>query len=241
MQEVLDNFVSNALKYTMKGNVEISWEEITDSKGLPQIKVNVKDSGIGIPEEDIAKLGRKFFRARQYISENQGDVDIKVSGTGLGLYVSFELVKIMGGEIKVTSKLGEGSTFSFTLPKYTGQEVKNIDQTFNNDEDLEQKLRAQLFNEGDNSTNKLAQDDESEESRNKFSTENEVQLKNNSTPMSYLPQTVNNDQKPSESATQKAGLRKLVSANDIMQKINEGRKYLEGDNHPSESDLSEAK
>lgn len=218
-QEVLDNFVSNALKYTMKGQVSISFSETKlPNTNEAAIKVSVHDTGIGIPEEDVAKLGRKFFRARQYISETDGGIDIKVSGTGLGLYVSFELIKIMGGDVKVESKLGEGSTFSFILPKYTGQPVKNIDQTFSGGDEIEERLRETISQKSPEKTLeaavKASEGIEDEPLRSKFTTDTpgvtpiETELSANQ----YKP-----------------GMRKLTSANDIMKKINEGRKFLEDD------------
>jgi signal transduction histidine kinase len=77
-------------------------------------------------QEDVSKLGQKFFRTGNYIQSKESDeFDIvRPGGTGLGLYVTFSLIKKMGGEIQVDSKLGEGSTFTFTLPKYRGQQVE---------------------------------------------------------------------------------------------------------------------
>jgi signal transduction histidine kinase len=144
IQEIQDNFLNNAVKYTMTGGITISTEVITNDKGGKFVKVSIKDTGIGITQEDIQKLGRKFFRARQYIKEveKQGSV-VRPGGTGLGLYVSFELIRIMGGEVKVESKVGEGSTFSYTVPLFNNQEAKHIDQTFSEEEEeLELKRSA---------------------------------------------------------------------------------------------------
>src|SRR6185369_11816717 len=89
----------------------------------------VTDTGEGIPEADIPKLGTKFFRANMYLKSDGKIGDRKIvrpGGTGIGLYVVFQIVKFMYGEVKVTSKVGEGSTFSFTVLKYTPElENKN--------------------------------------------------------------------------------------------------------------------
>lgn len=122
-QEIMDNFFSNALKYTGSGEIVI-----TLSKQGDQGRIDIKDSGIGISESDLEKLGRKFFRAHGLYSSNFKGV--KPSGTGLGLYVTFELAKAMSGKHEITSIVGEGSTFSFLLPLYNGEPDKHTDQTF---------------------------------------------------------------------------------------------------------------
>lgn len=124
IQEVADNFIGNAIKYTPKGFVEIS-VEVKDSFGW----VHVKDSGVGIDEQDLKKLGRKFFRAKQYIG-GPGDPAsiVRPGGTGLGLYVSFNLVRIMEGILDVQSKVGEGSVFSFAMPLFTDQKTTQVER-----------------------------------------------------------------------------------------------------------------
>lgn len=119
--EILNNLISNAVKYTENGSVSVSTEDLGDF-----IRISVVDTGRGISQEDIQKLGTKFFRTKTYIqSELSDDVDIvRPGGTGLGLYVTFNLVRKMGGDISVQSELGKGSIFSFTLPKYTNQDSK---------------------------------------------------------------------------------------------------------------------
>jgi signal transduction histidine kinase len=79
-------------------------------------------------KEDINNLGKKFYRTSNYTqSEYSDDIDIvRPGGTGLGLYVTFSLVERMGGEIHVESKIGEGSMFTFTLPKYRGQKGRPV-------------------------------------------------------------------------------------------------------------------
>lgn len=121
-QEIMDNLLSNAIKYTAKGNVTISLREEGN-----MWRVDVKDTGVGISEDDLKKLGKKFFRAQQMMSSA---TDVHPGGTGLGLYVTFELINVMNGKKWIESKQGEGSTFSFALPKFAGQEDKEIDQTF---------------------------------------------------------------------------------------------------------------
>lgn len=123
----MDNFLSNALKYTQEGTVEIT-PSIENDMGC----VAVKDSGIGISKEDLQHLGKKFFRAKQYIKESTNPTQkvVRPGGTGLGLYVVFELIKLMRGTKKIESEVGKGSTFTFCIPIYDGQPDKHFDQTF---------------------------------------------------------------------------------------------------------------
>lgn len=116
LQQVIDNIVSNAVKYTFKGSIDIQLEEDTE-----YVKFIVKDTGEGIPEADVPSLGKKFFRVNTYLkSEGKLADDRKIvrpGGTGIGLYVVFELTKAMKGRVEVKSKLGEGSTFTVFIPK----------------------------------------------------------------------------------------------------------------------------
>lgn len=124
-QEVIDNLLSNAVKYTNEGTVEISIRHEGDF-----IKTSIKDSGIGIAAEDIPNLGKKFFRAQQYTNESKLNI-VRPGGTGLGLYVVYSLVDQMGGKVEVQSELGKGSTFSFTLPVFTGQKEEKFTENLN--------------------------------------------------------------------------------------------------------------
>ena len=121
IQEVFDNLLTNAVKYTEKGYIEL---KISKSKedGIPMVKISVKDTGRGISEDDQKNLGQKFYRAHQYSSNKESTLRlVRPGGTGLGLYVTFGLVKAMGGKIEVKSELGKGSEFTFFVPEYTGQ------------------------------------------------------------------------------------------------------------------------
>jgi signal transduction histidine kinase len=113
--EILNNLLENAVKYTDKGSIEIETK-----KDENKIYISIKDTGRGIKKKDIKRLGEKFFRTEQYTSsEFNDDFDIvNPGGIGLGLYISFNLIKEMGGDINIKSKLKEGSTFTFWLPRY---------------------------------------------------------------------------------------------------------------------------
>ncbi len=104
IRQVLSNLVSNALKYTFKGYIEIGFD-IKANK----IEFFVRDSGLGIPDYEQAMVFEAFYRGEQAIS-------LAIRGTGLGLNISQELVKLMGGNIGVSSIPGSGSRFHFTIP-----------------------------------------------------------------------------------------------------------------------------
>ena len=104
---MLTNLVDNALKYTPEnGTIEVGVRELSPQ---PFVEVYVKDSGIGIPKEDLPRLFERFYRVDKARSRELG-------GTGLGLAIVKHLVRAQGGEVRVTSDVGCGSEFSFTLP-----------------------------------------------------------------------------------------------------------------------------
>lgn len=118
-QEVIDNLIDNAIKYTEKGFVKIEVDN-----GEKETKIKVSDTGIGISKDSIEKLGHKFYRVNNYLSKNttiEMDV-VRPGGTGLGLYVTFQLVKLMNGTIKIESEINKGSIFTITFPTFRNQE-----------------------------------------------------------------------------------------------------------------------
>lgn len=102
--QVVINLISNAVKFTDDGPITCSAKRIDND-----ITVSVIDSGIGIPEEDYLNVFKKFKQVGDTLTD-------KPQGTGLGLPICKEIVEHHGGRIWVTSELGKGSTFSFTLP-----------------------------------------------------------------------------------------------------------------------------
>jgi signal transduction histidine kinase len=105
LRQVLVNLVENAIKYSPEGGrVEL---ELAQSDG--RVRFAVRDAGLGIPASEHERIFEKFFRLDPNLSRGVG-------GTGLGLYISSEIVRRMGGRIRVASEPGRGSTFSFELP-----------------------------------------------------------------------------------------------------------------------------
>ncbi len=127
--EIVDNLLNNAIKYTNEGSIIIQTSHTRD-----HVQVNVIDTGIGIPEEELSMLGTKFHRVGNYIngSDDSNFEIVRPGGTGLGLYVVFALVEQMGGKIWVKSDAGKGTTFSFTLPAYTNQREEVVDSKTKN-------------------------------------------------------------------------------------------------------------
>jgi signal transduction histidine kinase len=106
LRQVLNNLVSNAVKYSPGGSsIVVRVRE----RGTQHIVIEVVDHGLGIPPEQVGKLFQKFARVRT-------DDHLKVSGTGLGLYISRLIVEGHGGQIWVESEVGKGSTFGLALP-----------------------------------------------------------------------------------------------------------------------------
>lgn len=114
IREVLDNLVENAIKYTLKGEVVVDVEG-TDNKVI----VSVKDSGLGIPAEDIPHLFQKFYRVENIDRQ-------EIGGTGLGLYLSRRLAEDMQGRLWVESAYGQGSTFFLELPRIDSSDAERI-------------------------------------------------------------------------------------------------------------------
>ncbi len=104
LKELLQNFITNAIKYTREGGVTLAVKRKNDA-----ITFEIRDTGIGISRSDQGKIFTKFYRSEDYRTR-------ETSGTGLGLYVAAKLAKKLGTKIVMKSRLNHGSSFSIELP-----------------------------------------------------------------------------------------------------------------------------
>lgn len=105
MRAAVQNLLENAVKYTPEnGWIEINFQVVGNF-----VEVSIKDNGIGIPEEDQKNIFSRFFRAKNAIK-------VEPDGSGLGLFIAKGLIEKHGGRLWFESKVGEGATFSFTIP-----------------------------------------------------------------------------------------------------------------------------
>lgn len=121
LSQILLNLLGNSVKFVEKGFIKLKVEVLEQSKGDYVLLFNIEDTGIGISEEQLANIFQSFKQADR-------NTYYKYGGTGLGLSIVKELVEKQGGSINVTSKLGEGTSFKFTIPFAKGN-LKNIPKT----------------------------------------------------------------------------------------------------------------
>ncbi len=110
VKQILLNIANNAVKFTDRGQVVIKMSHTKLSEQQVLLEFSVQDTGIGIKEEDFDKIFNSFQQLDSKRNRN-------IEGTGLGLAISQQLLHLMGGNLDLTSKYGEGSTFSFLLPQ----------------------------------------------------------------------------------------------------------------------------
>lgn len=109
IRQILENLVSNAVKFTEHGTVVVRVSGKLTAPGRFLLEIHVRDSGTGIPADKLLHIFDKFIQA-------DGSVSRKFGGTGLGLAITRSLAELHGGEVHVESELGRGSTFTVTLP-----------------------------------------------------------------------------------------------------------------------------
>lgn len=113
VSQILRNFLSNALKFTIKGEVRLTATYVADED---DVEFSVADTGIGIPEEDQERIFQEFTQLEHPLQQ-------RVKGTGLGLPLSRKLAELLGGSLSVKSRVGIGSIFSVRVPRvYIGSE-----------------------------------------------------------------------------------------------------------------------
>ena len=117
VSQILRNFISNALKFTERGEVRV-WA--TADREADTVSFHVSDTGIGIARADIELIFQEFGQVAHRLQS-------RVKGTGLGLPLSKKLAELLGGKITVESTPGEGSTFTVTLPRCYPEAVEPSD------------------------------------------------------------------------------------------------------------------
>lgn len=116
LRQILINLVGNALKFTTEGEIFIGVSALKQNGEAIELKIEVRDTGIGIPDDKLHRLFKEFSQVDTSVSRKHG-------GTGLGLAISEKLVKLMGGTIGVKTKVGVGTTFYFTIKTKAGVKV----------------------------------------------------------------------------------------------------------------------
>lgn len=130
LRQVLINLIGNAIKFTEKGKIDISLEIVEERGNQLDLRFEVCDTGIGIAPDVQQHIFNVFSQA-------DGSMSRKFGGTGLGLAISKKLIKLMGGNIKLDSELGQGACFSFNLyldksdRQYLEQEIEQKHQAIN--------------------------------------------------------------------------------------------------------------
>lgn len=133
LRQAIYNLLSNAAKFTQNGEITLTASRICENNG-DRIKISIADNGVGISEENIEKLFSSFSQANASITA-------KFGGTGLGLSLSRNLCRLMGGDISVVSKEGQGSVFTIELPAKADSKngaTANIDEAICAEEDLKE-------------------------------------------------------------------------------------------------------
>ncbi|TCV84137.1 EAL domain-containing protein [Sulfurirhabdus autotrophica] len=150
LSQVLNNFVSNAIKFTHSGEIELCAELLNQLDSGERIRFSVKDTGIGIAKDAQQRLFRRY-------QQESVDTTRQYGGTGLGLAICQSLVNLMDGQIELTSEPGQGSVFSITLTlPVSGVPGERVQSTH---PEVEQRQVKPLFEHGQNSPLVLAVDD----------------------------------------------------------------------------------
>lgn len=145
--QIITNLLGNALKFTEEGEVVVRVRQYKEEGETHWIKIEVTDTGIGIPQNKLSHIFDQFTQA-------ESDTTRKYGGTGLGLAISKKLLELMGSEIKVISQVGLGTTFHFTLPLKTGQEaIEEVNLPKNEQEQLNPATEVNILLAEDNLVN----------------------------------------------------------------------------------------
>lgn len=146
IQQVLLNFISNAIKFTPQGSISVSCRVLAQQPGEQQLQFDIVDTGIGMDPTFLKSLFKKFTQ------EDLSTVR-KYGGTGLGMAITYELIQLMGGQITVTSEKGKGSHFCVVITLPTSDAVEFDQSEVKNDPQRLQQLRVLLVE--DNELNRV--------------------------------------------------------------------------------------
>lgn len=139
IRQILINLLSNAVKYTHEGGIvlDVSYEKRSEEELI--LKIEVRDTGIGICEDDIKRLFQSFERIQE--KKNR-----RVEGTGLGLAITGQLVELMGGTVEVKSEVGKGSSFIVEVPQgiHEPYPIRNFYIGIKNEEGLRSKKKYDI-------------------------------------------------------------------------------------------------
>jgi PAS domain S-box-containing protein len=145
INQVLINLLGNAQKFTSVGSVELNISVVSENINSTKIKFIVKDTGIGISELEVNQIFQEFKQANN-------NIRTKFGGSGLGLSISYQLVKLLGGQLTVSSSKGQGSTFSFELEMKKSKELPRLEKKISLFESFNTEKKAILIVE-DNAMN----------------------------------------------------------------------------------------
>ncbi|MCX6180806.1 MAG: ATP-binding protein [Bacteroidetes bacterium] len=147
LNQILLNLISNAIKYSEKGEITLCTELLGEMAGLITIKFSVKDTGIGIPLEKQASIFNPFVQGTDFYTRSQ-------SGTGLGLAIAKKLVELFGSFIQLKSEVGVGSEFSFII-SFENTSENSINQTTPTLQNKHKNKHLKLLLVEDNEFNRL--------------------------------------------------------------------------------------
>jgi signal transduction histidine kinase/FixJ family two-component response regulator/HPt (histidine-containing phosphotransfer) domain-containing protein len=137
IQQIVNNLISNAFKFTHEGSVTVTVSKSNSYKTTPTISIAVTDTGIGIGEEKQGLIFKEFTQA-------EVDTAQKFGGSGLGLTISKKLAKLLDGKLKLKSEIGAGSNFTFSVPlQISKHKPKNIEKEVS----LRAKLKAIILDD----------------------------------------------------------------------------------------------
>jgi len=142
IKQILFNLLSNSIKFTNNGHIELKLEALETLKDSQKIRIGVKDTGIGMSTEFLDKIFEMF-------SQEQNLANRKYDGTGLGMAISYDLVKLMGSELHVTSTKNEGTNFWFDLNLKIGKTDDLMNTSMENNNIIGKNYRILLVEDNE--------------------------------------------------------------------------------------------